>query len=33
MAKGIALKSKTNVKPAKGENPNEYYQINSIKNL
>lgn len=31
IAKGIALKSKTNVKPATGENPNEYYQINSIK--
>lgn len=31
LAKDIQLKSKTNFMTAKGENPNEYYQVNSIK--
>lgn len=31
MAKNLNLKSKTNLTLAKGENPNEYYQVNSIK--
>jgi len=31
IAKEINLKSKTNLKPAKGENSNEYYQVNAIK--
>lgn len=30
IAKGIDLKSKSTCKPAKGENPNEYYHVNSI---
>jgi len=31
IAKEINLKSETNLKPAKGENSNEYYQVNTIK--
>jgi alpha-L-fucosidase 2 len=31
IAKDNQLKSKTQLSPAKGENPNEYYQVNSIK--
>lgn len=31
VAKNLNLKSKTNFTSAKGENSNEYYQVNSIK--
>lgn len=31
LAKDIQLKSKTNFSAAEGENPNEFYQVNSIK--